>query len=86
MSGLSGPRNTRLAHLEISNYTIYIYIKKEKDEKAYNNLRGLCVNNNGVVGLFARARDGGTHQREVNADDVCRHTSGTKVQGDRYRL
>ena len=55
MSGLSGPRNTRLAHLEISNYTIYIYIKKEKDEKAYNNLRGLCVNNNGVVGLFARA-------------------------------
>ena len=30
MSGLSGPRNTRLAHLEISNYTIYIYIYKER--------------------------------------------------------
>lgn len=30
MSGLPGQRNTRLAHLEISNYTIYIYIYKER--------------------------------------------------------
>ncbi len=30
MSGLSGPRNTRLAHLEISNYTIYIYKERKR--------------------------------------------------------
>lgn len=30
MSGLSGPRNARLVHLEISNYTLYIYKERKR--------------------------------------------------------